>query len=434
MWIADRCAESGRGRRHVAQQPPAQPGFRELEIAIHGGAHHTQNLRGFLVGASEEKAQFDNPRLPGIENFELRQRAIEIDHILAPGVDPGDLIVQRNPLRLPGGTLQGQRLASVIGKDAAHHHRRESVKMLAIGDIDIRLAHQPQEQLIHQTGSLQRMNPALPPKVALRNVAQVVIGQRCQRRQCFPVTLIPLAQKGSNLAREFLARLHAIKHLTIASEARQYESGIAFARVVCNVRGNVRILQPVIWSKGVFVSPQHLQAQDRFIESLVQFRSEALTFRPWGFTRLQINQEALVGGLFSIHQASGLFPDGPAFDIPDSDAAPPVKSVAEFFGPDDQSVIAGNQSYLLALFCVASINTSLKNNDAASAPYQPVQYVEAPGCVERLVQDHNGPYLTALASLGSVLERLARNNGNIPDDMVEQFKMKPQTHSASPAR
>jgi hypothetical protein len=100
-----------------------------------------------------------------------------------------------------------------------------------------------------------------------------------------------------------------------------------------NVRGNVRILQPVIWSKGVFVSPQHLQAQDRFIESLVQFRSEALTFRPWGFTRLQINQEALVGGLFSIHQASGLFPDGLAFDIPDSDAAPPVKSVAEFFGP-----------------------------------------------------------------------------------------------------
>jgi type VI secretion system protein ImpL len=84
--------------------------------------------------------------------------------------------------------------------------------------------------------------------------------------------------------------------------------------------------------------------------------------------------------------------------------------------------LSGNQSYLLALFCVASINTSLKDNDAASAPYQPVQYVEAPGCVEKLVQDHNGPYLTALASLGSVLERLARNNGNIPDDMVEQVQ------------
>jgi hypothetical protein len=233
MWIADRCAESGRGRWHVAQQPPAQPGLRELEIAIHRGPHHTQNLCGFLVGASKKEAQFDDPRLPGIEDFELRQRAIEIDHILAPRIDPGDLIVQWNPLRLPGRTLQGQCLPGIIGKDAAHHHRRESVKMLAVGDIDICLAHQPQEQLVHQPGSLQRMNPAFPAEVALRYVAQVIVGQRRQRRQCFPVTLIPLAQKGSNLPREFLTRLHAIKHLSIASEARQFESRIAFAGVVC---------------------------------------------------------------------------------------------------------------------------------------------------------------------------------------------------------
>lgn len=130
-----------------------------------------------------------------------------------------------------------------------------------------------------------------------------------------------------------------------------------------NVRGNVRILQPVIWSKGVFVSPQHLQAQDRFIESLLQFRSEALTFRPWGFTRLQINQEALVGGLFSIHQASGLFPDGLAFDIPDSDAAPPVKSVAEFFGPDDQSVTV---SLAIPSYRVSGVNLSMREGMADS--------------------------------------------------------------------
>ena len=100
----------------------------------------------------------------------------------------------------------------------------------------------------------------------------------------------------------------------------------------------MRILQPVIWSKGVFVSPQHLQVQDRFIESLLQFRTEALAFQPWGFTRLQVNQEALANGTFAIHEASGLFPDGLAFEIPESDPAPPVKSVVEFFGPDDKSV------------------------------------------------------------------------------------------------
>src|ERR1035438_1188495 len=42
------------------------------------------------------------------------------------------------------------------------------------------------------------------------------------------------------------------------------------------------ILQPVIWSKGTFLSPQHMQIQDRFTESVLQFRLEALQFRPWG--------------------------------------------------------------------------------------------------------------------------------------------------------
>jgi type VI secretion system protein ImpJ len=119
----------------------------------------------------------------------------------------------------------------------------------------------------------------------------------------------------------------------------------------------VRILQPVIWSKGVFVSPQHLQVQDRFIESLLQFRTEALTFRPWGFTRLQINQEALAGGVFAIHQASGLFSDGLAFDIPDSDPAPPVKSVAEFFGPDDKSVTL---SLAIPSYRVSGVNLAMR--------------------------------------------------------------------------
>jgi hypothetical protein len=59
----------------------------------------------------------------------------------------------------------------------------------------------------------------------------------------------------------------------------------------------MRILQPVIWAKGTFLlSPQHLQVQDRFVESVLQFRMEALQFRPWGFSRLRINQEALASG------------------------------------------------------------------------------------------------------------------------------------------
>ena len=45
-------------------------------------------------------------------------------------------------------------------------------------------------------------------------------------------------------------------------------------------------LQPVIWTKGTFLSPQHLQLQDRFLENLLQFHLDSLSFRPWGFRSL----------------------------------------------------------------------------------------------------------------------------------------------------
>ncbi len=100
----------------------------------------------------------------------------------------------------------------------------------------------------------------------------------------------------------------------------------------------MRQLQPVIWSKGTFLTPQHLQAQDRFIESTLQFRLEALSFRPWGFRELHVNQEALAEGNFAISSAAGIFPDGLTFDIPNSDAAPAPKPLLPFFEPEQQTV------------------------------------------------------------------------------------------------
>ena len=90
-------------------------------------------------------------------------------------------------------------------------------------------------------------------------------------------------------------------------------------------------LQPVIWSKGTFLSPQHLQTQDRFLESTLEFRLEALSFRPWGFRELRIDQAALAGGNFAVSVASGIFPDGLPFEIPESDPAPPPRPLAPSF-------------------------------------------------------------------------------------------------------
>ena len=97
-------------------------------------------------------------------------------------------------------------------------------------------------------------------------------------------------------------------------------------------------LQPVIWMKGTFLSPHHLQTQDRFIESTLQFQTEALSFAPWGFLELKINQEALSAGSFAIASASGIFPDGLVFDMPDADPLPTPKQLADCFEPDQQTL------------------------------------------------------------------------------------------------
>ena len=75
-------------------------------------------------------------------------------------------------------------------------------------------------------------------------------------------------------------------------------------------------LQPVIWTKGTFLSPQHLQLQDRFLENLLQFHLDSLSFRPWGFRSLQISREALAAGSLGISSASGIFPGRPALRYP----------------------------------------------------------------------------------------------------------------------
>jgi type VI secretion system protein ImpJ len=93
-------------------------------------------------------------------------------------------------------------------------------------------------------------------------------------------------------------------------------------------------LQPVIWMKGTFLNAQYLQSQDRFLDNTLQFQMEALSSYPWGFRELRMDQEALAGGNVAISRASGIFPDGLLFDIPDADPAPPMRPIADYFEQD----------------------------------------------------------------------------------------------------
>ena len=97
-------------------------------------------------------------------------------------------------------------------------------------------------------------------------------------------------------------------------------------------------LKPVLWTKGTFLTPQHLQVQDRFIEDALNFRLQALKFCPWGFRDLAINAELLAEGQFALTRAAGIFPDGLLFEIPEADPPPPSKSLEEFFDKDTKSL------------------------------------------------------------------------------------------------
>ena len=90
-------------------------------------------------------------------------------------------------------------------------------------------------------------------------------------------------------------------------------------------------LSPVVWSKGVFLSPQHLQSQDRYFEDLLRFQVHSLTHRGWGFSELQIDGSALAEGTLTVIGAAGLFPDNLAFEMPQADGLPASRSIEECF-------------------------------------------------------------------------------------------------------
>lgn len=94
----------------------------------------------------------------------------------------------------------------------------------------------------------------------------------------------------------------------------------------------------VVWSKGMFLTPQQFQTQDQFFEDSIQFRWSASQFANWGVADLEIDSEALNNGLFRLAKCTGIMPDGEAFDMPDNDDLPPSRSVADHFPPSRESL------------------------------------------------------------------------------------------------
>ncbi|HXJ84302.1 MAG TPA: type VI secretion system baseplate subunit TssK [Candidatus Methylomirabilis sp.] len=83
----------------------------------------------------------------------------------------------------------------------------------------------------------------------------------------------------------------------------------------------------VIWSEGTFLQPQHLQQQDRYLESYIELRTRALRPYAWGFLELTIDESLLELGKLAVRSARGVLPDGTPFDCPARDPLPPPLDV-----------------------------------------------------------------------------------------------------------
>jgi type VI secretion system protein ImpJ len=85
----------------------------------------------------------------------------------------------------------------------------------------------------------------------------------------------------------------------------------------------------VVWSEGLFLRTQHFQQQDRYTEGLVRGALQAAPMQSFGFRSLTLDKPALDAGRVAIASASGIFPDGTPFAIPETMSAPapvPIRS------------------------------------------------------------------------------------------------------------
>jgi type VI secretion system protein ImpJ len=94
----------------------------------------------------------------------------------------------------------------------------------------------------------------------------------------------------------------------------------------------------VVWTQGMFLTPQHFQTQEQFLENAVDFRFRASHYANWGVTKLTIDSDALANHQFRVVDCHAVMPDGEPVEIPAVDAAPDSRSFAQIFTANRDSL------------------------------------------------------------------------------------------------
>lgn len=95
----------------------------------------------------------------------------------------------------------------------------------------------------------------------------------------------------------------------------------------------MKLLSKIVWSEGMYLAPQHFQAQNRFFEDSLHFATSSLWNEIYGFAACEVDNDALQNGILSLSHARGMFEDGLVFDMPECDPLPQPRSFASLFSP-----------------------------------------------------------------------------------------------------
>jgi len=83
----------------------------------------------------------------------------------------------------------------------------------------------------------------------------------------------------------------------------------------------------------MYLGPHHFQAQARYFEDAIHFAASSLWFAGYGLSACELDIEAMNNGTLSLIRGRGIMPDGLTFEMPDCDALPAARNIAELFPP-----------------------------------------------------------------------------------------------------
>jgi len=100
----------------------------------------------------------------------------------------------------------------------------------------------------------------------------------------------------------------------------------------------MKFLSRVVWSEGMYLGPHHFQTQSRYFEDSIAFLASSLWHEPWGLLHAELDQKAIRNGNAVLLHASGIFPDGLTFELPNSDPPPEPRNLLEVFPSTDAAL------------------------------------------------------------------------------------------------